>query len=454
MDTPYVSLSEFNYVIERPDCTLGYNLNSGNFIILDQLSCQVLRAEVAIEQLPSDSLGFLESAGFLVRTNERKAIELRLSKFRKPTFYSHIVITPTIACNFRCGYCFQNDMRASDQMSDEIFDRVIEYLIGSVSAEHRNLKLTWFGGEPLLAIDRIEQFNVKLVKALGVAKMPIQDMITNGSLLDESVTQRLIVMGIKKIQVSFDSVVFKKGTHRGIVNEDGSPSIIASNALKAIAAGLSIVARVNVDARNTDLIPKLATALDTVGLSRCAYYARVDDDNGGANIPIRYSSTNRIPIIEVVDESHVTISRAEFAAREKQLLFNQANFALLLDKLKPRLHFCGATDGSMMVISPLGGVSRCWNSAGRVDEEICNILEPNALETLGLGPISEQWDSYSAFDHDGCRDCKVLPLCMGGCSHPRTMLEISQPPCTPVKYYIDDLVRYVGTHLSIEGRKQ
>jgi uncharacterized protein len=228
------------------------------------------------------------------------------------------------------------------------------------------------------------------------------------------------------------------------------------NALAAVRAGMEVLARVNVDNRNFNQIDAIKTALVDVGLGRNTYLARVEDDHHEiyphADKPYR---SLPIKIVTETALASASLSREQYAQREKELLFNQQNFAVLLRKLAPRTHFCGATDGSMLVVSPDGGISRCWNSAGRQQEEICNILDTGAYEAVfgSKSEVNSAWDNFSPFDYQACAQCKVLPICMGGCSHPRTMAGRSAPPCTSVKYYIDDLVRYVGEHLNVEGHK-
>ena len=44
----------------------------------------------------------------------------------------------------------------------------------------------------------------------------------------------------------------------------------------------------------------------------------------------------------------------------------------------------------------------------------------------------------SPFDDDECMECKLLPICMGGCPLKRIL---GKEPCIPEKYYINDYVK-------------
>jgi uncharacterized protein len=452
-----LKISEFNYIINRPDCVLCYNAATGCFLMLDSLSKAVLEGGGDIKLLPTGTAELLEESGFLVKGDERSAIKARLGNSKKYSHYSHIVITPTIACNFRCDYCFQNDMRDTKKISSEVLGKIIQYIRVALKDGNEPIKISWFGGEPLLAMESIVNFNEELVDALGTNNHRItQDIITNGILLDKFMVSRLLKYGVNKAQVSFDSLVYERATKRGVIEEKGEPSIITRNIITALDAGMQINVRINVDSRNANQIDQINDALDKFKIRKYSYYARVEgvDTEEAKNIEIVDLLKSKEIKCKSATYSGATITRKAFAEQEKDLLFNSSNFTLLLKKLTPRTHFCGATDGSMVVISPDGGVSRCWNSAGRENEEICNILDDNAYDYMHTGPVNEAWNQYSPFEHESCKSCKVLPLCMGGCCQPRVMLDINEPPCIPVKFYIDELVQYVGTHLNVEKFKK
>ena len=65
----------------------------------------------------------------------------------------HLILMPTEACNFRCTYCYE-DFRYK-RMDQEVIHGVKRYLSRRV-AELDALTLSWFGGEPLLARDIVE----------------------------------------------------------------------------------------------------------------------------------------------------------------------------------------------------------------------------------------------------------------------------------------------------------
>jgi len=70
----------------------------------------------------------------------------------------------------------------------------------------RELSISWFGGEPLLARDILEEISTHVLHAQSTrpAVSYRGDITTNGSLLTDTVVDKLVELGIRFIQVSLD----------------------------------------------------------------------------------------------------------------------------------------------------------------------------------------------------------------------------------------------------------
>lgn len=70
------------------------------------------------------------------------------------------IIYPTLACNFRCPYCYQD--HENENMSAETAAGIVSYVRKNIS-KFRELHIAWFGGEPLLKMDLIEKMSKELM---------------------------------------------------------------------------------------------------------------------------------------------------------------------------------------------------------------------------------------------------------------------------------------------------
>lgn len=75
----------------------------------------------------------------------------------------HLTINPTLACNFGCPYCFEAT-HSPYFMTNEVEDAVIAFI--QKKTQVTDLHVTWFGGEPLLAFDRIVSLSKRMLPGL------------------------------------------------------------------------------------------------------------------------------------------------------------------------------------------------------------------------------------------------------------------------------------------------
>ncbi len=141
------------------------------------------------------------------------------------------------------------------------------------------------------------------------------------------------------------------------------------------------------------------------------------------------------------------MGRGAYAKLEQEFLSRPEMMQQLANKLRPKKHFCSATSGSMFVIDADGDISRCWESAGVKRESIGNVL---ARQHTPQGMmVDAQWQAYHPLAYSACANCRVLPLCMGGCSYPRIVLDAANPECTSIKRQIEFCVNEVATKLKL-----
>lgn len=69
-------------------------------------------------------------------------------------------INPTEKCNFRCKYCYESFNHGA--MSGDVQKNIIDFVRQNIH-KYTGLHVSWFGGEPLMAIDCIRYLSKKLM---------------------------------------------------------------------------------------------------------------------------------------------------------------------------------------------------------------------------------------------------------------------------------------------------
>lgn len=424
------TLSRYNFVTTAKDRNYVYNSRTGSIVEIDAELATGIRAEDAELVAARDITGVLAENGILIApgVDERSFVDQKITSARERNNFSHIVITPTLSCNFQCPYCFQNEYREKTRMSRKTYDLISSLLLYRAEKGQKS-NVTWFGGEPLSCIADMKEFYLRLVDMGLSGAIAEHRVITNGSLLTPRTVAVLKELKINHVQVSIDSRDYQYGLKRGVFDEDGNQSPIIANVARAVDEGLNIQIRINVSKTTEVALQEIVGALTEWGLGDRYYLARVEDSKEEER-----SRQTGNPAKEIV-------SRRKFAEHELNRVLKPELVPYLLRQLTPKSHFCGATDGTMLVVAPDGSLSRCWISAGN-SKETLGQLGPDTLESL-MHVSASSWDDYRASNYSECRSCKVMPLCLGGCSHPRTMEDILSPPCTPIKFNVQPILDYV-----------
>ncbi|MBQ6373374.1 MAG: radical SAM protein [Clostridia bacterium] len=155
-------------------------------------------------------------------------------------------ILPTTACNARCVYCFEADMRV-ETMSSRTVEDTIAFILQSHDPDRR-IRLRWFGGEPLLAAGIID----RICAALIANDVSFESgMITNGSLIDAAMAERMAnAWRMTSVQLSMDCAereyILRK---RYLVYHDEYNTVMAAVNLLT-DRGIEVTVRCNVDEDN------------------------------------------------------------------------------------------------------------------------------------------------------------------------------------------------------------
>ena len=138
-----------------------------------------------------------------------------------------LILVPMNDCCFRCVYCWERFDKSI--MSDLTQENIINFIKRNIS-QYTGVHVSWFGGEPLMALDIIENISSQVIDICKRHKKPYtSNMITNGYLLNLNTFKRLQKCNVLSYQVSLDGLKETHDKQRPLINGKGSYETIVNN---------------------------------------------------------------------------------------------------------------------------------------------------------------------------------------------------------------------------------
>lgn len=311
-----------------------------------------------------------------------------------------LVIAPTMACNMACEYCFESNKKG--KMSPAIQSAILDFIENKASSLSR-VDICWYGGEPLLALDVIEDMTAKLLEMKQRKDfMYTATMITNGYLLTPEVVDKLVELKVSAIQVTLDGPARIHNRRRALKNGKDSFHKIVENIQYALTK-LLISLRVNIDkVLDEPAIEELLLELKAAGLEQklSMYFGQLE--------PATTVCSN------IADNCYSSVDFSEVEIEYFRLLLQHG---FRIEKLpSPIAVFCLAQRVNAFVIDHEGYLYRCFNYAGDPERAMGNITAPIDYQHPNFTRLFD----FDAFDSNKCQSCSILPLCLGGCPSQRS----------------------------------
>ncbi len=392
--------SRFNYVCSKENGHLIYNtLYNSLSRLKEEEYQQYRRLDTAKEELVRE----FASQGIVVR---KETDELRLyriymllaAKYQKPK--PNITVAPTMECNARCFYCYEQGVRCT-KMPEGYAEKILEFL--KKMDISNGIHLTWFGGEPLLNQQWMDSF----CECLRKEKIAFTSfMITNGSKIDEQVISKMRdCWNIKSIQVTLDGSDEEYIKRKQYIDQDESVyGRILQNIKKLSRAGIFVQIRLNIDRENTESVLELVQDLQQ------GFYKNTNVTYYPAFLT---GSKNALSEREKID-----IIKQILRADKNKLPVNSYLYKL------PKTTACYYHQKGAYSIDANGDIFICERMLGHSDMALGNVndhFEPG-IERRELS-AGEQ----------SCQACVFLPKCLGGCQDARIH---GDAPCFIDRYMI------------------
>lgn len=425
-----------------------FSTKTGRLVELSPDEYNAIFLEKNYDQYPNE-VAALFSAEILVNADSDQIAEMEL--IRKNTIVSNnkkgitnYVITPTMACNARCAYCFEKDVH-HDTMTDKTADKVADYIIKNYAGEL--ITIHWFGGEPLLAsqiIDRISRHlfesNIRFASKIT----------TNGYFLTPDVVEKaLSYWNIEYVQVTIDDIGEKYNAIKNYKNSAENPfEIVMDNVDYALKKGLIVRVRNNYDPENFEKPQEIIdyTRKRFHDNPNLIFHMHALFSDDVSSITGRFEKQDRHPFLSVLEceqkcesfllsnrdssNEHPLKNKAKFTAWCDPRVYVEGDIAVKIlckHMLYPvPVHCYGICDNSLAIDSH-GDIFVCHSLLGKGKKYASGNVE------IGI-ERNEVYKHYQSekIGEKMCLNCSLLPLCHGGCRFKRNMYNTNQF-CIPIK---------------------
>lgn len=307
-------------------------------------------------------------------------------------------ILTTLACNLSCPYCYEN--KTGDSMSEDVVEQVVHWVFDHLSGK-KILSVNWFGGEPLL--------NLKAIRLLSNAFMSfcketnikyIAGITTNGCLLTSEMVEAIEICNIYDVQVTLDGSKSFHDKMKYFADGEGSYCQIVSNIINYCLVSKShnpLRIRINVSDENYESIERLLDELPNIVKEHSSVFFRYvypTETSGWKEYSAERAGQNPYKGI------YELLKMANNKGYHIENRCDTNNF-----------FFCEADNPNFYTIDPRGYLYLCVHdykpefAIGHVSEDILSCKQSQYLSFRNVSVLNDK----------ECMDCKILPICNGGC---------------------------------------
>ena len=339
------------------------------------------------------------------------------------------VIQPSADCQLGCSYCGQvhNKKIFNNNLDDKLIERIEKKLF---SKKYVHLSIGWFGGEPLLAISKIENLTKRLKKIVDTKSITYSSSITtNGVGLRKSIFRRLVNCNVREIDITLDGYLEEHDIRRPVKSVDfvSSYKIILKNLCEITQMEefeeneTRLIIRSNIDKKNYKKIILLIDDLIRNGLHK------------------KIHTFYLAPIHSWGNDAHKdSLDNIEFSKVEIEIMIylikNGFKIGVLPNSTKKQV--CMSLSKQGEVYDAYGNIFNCTEIPYVEVYKESNYYLNSLNGTEGQNERSfNSWIEDLKNGDFPCTNCKILPICGGAC--PKAWYE-GNPPCPSIKYNLKD----------------
>ncbi|GAA6529318.1 MAG: radical SAM protein [Prevotella sp.] len=412
--------SEFNILIPFGKAIIIYNTLWDSAIAINRKDANLwgIDNESDLSSLDSRIANILINKHIIIEdsVNELDIIKERLNKINNSQDQFEIIVVPTLACNFSCWYCYENH-NTQDIISMTEINSIISMLCKIIvqNKKIQTIKIQFFGGEPMLCFDTVIKpliIGITTNTQLNKKKLSI-GMTTNGYLLSSDKVLFFKKFPIECFQITIDGNKARHNLVRYSYKGENTYDVIIENIKNIIQNDMHVVLRLNIS-ENTNLIIKdLLNSFEDV------------------RDKINFLHFSIQKVWQAGEEVYHTIDQIVKQIRDKG--YDAATYFTNPSSI---WQTCYADKKNHLVMNPNGKIFGC-TARNFSNKQIEGQLLPNG--DIKWFPLHQRRRLISPLDFPSCLNCKILPICIGGCS--QHLMEAKDKTSCPL--CMDDNVKLV-----------
>ena len=305
-----------------------------------------------------------------------------------------IIINPTLACNYKCWYCYENHIPHS-KMSEETLDRVYKHMVNVIKT-HTKLQsfcISFFGGEPLLhfkdIILPIIHFYNRLCEENDISFTGI-GFTSNGGLLNSEIVETLAQYKNVQFQITLDGGKNEHNRIRHSHKGEDTYTLILRNVMLLLKNNMEVRLRINYTSDCLNSLTQIADDLNVLSY----------EEKTRLNVDFHQVWQERI------------LSKDLDGVRDVVNYFDRKKFKMTFNDVNMLRNPCYGDKRNTAVINYNGDIYKCTaNDFTKVNRE-------GYLDEKGniVWLKSQDYRTNIRFKNGQCRSCRIAPLCGGGCS--------------------------------------
>lgn len=346
-----------------------------------------------------------------------------------------LIVHTTEDCNFRCEYCALDFNKR--MMEPDVAESIIKYIRKNIM-KYEAVSISWFGGEPLMNMQVIEQVSREVIKICAYAKRPYSASITtNGYLLNKRNMDILYNCNVRHITVTIDGIKETHDKQRHLINGGPTFDQILQN-LKNIYDEKKYHVMISVRTNVTkEILDNLKAYIEFLNYQfkndkRFGLFMRIAGDWGGERV--KKIKDN------LLSESAYSIIY--------EILKKIPNLSLNWDMNKydfePAGCFCQSMKKHKYTIAVDGSIHKCDSPNMPI-----GILDGNGNMIIN-DKMHFQWSLPHEIASKQCDDCFFSCACFMGTCPKNMLLNKNNYKCSGFLEGIDNIINWIATTQKIE----